>query len=250
MFVQAIGDHCRSNAGTYDPPATESMEDASGTDDLVFEPVDEAKGEPDEARRGVDALKQMCRDVAAPAATIGFLAESIASDPSASPKAHYWAEMIIGQSNLVSELCAFTLGFEQSSHAIRFDQIVSECTWAARSWFRGTIEETLDSVTLVVQRVPMLRLVTNLIAIACQSAGSGGTVRVVLGRDESYAHIEVDSTMARAEPSLTPTPEDSDVLAWRTVSDIVTDLHGRIRIEPGAIGGTSLQIAIPMKPTG
>jgi hypothetical protein len=216
----------------------------------TFRLADEARAHSKEPNPAADAVRRMCSDVAAPAAEIGHLAESIASDPTASPRARHLARMIVMQSDLVSEICASTLVVERSSRLVRLDQIVSECMWRVRSWFRGTIEERIDPVTVSAHRVSMLRLVTTLLTVACQATGPDGGVRIVLGHDGSLAHIEVATTGSRPEPPPSDALGDSDVLEWRIVSDIVADHHGRIRIDPAALGGTSVHIEIPLDATG
>ena len=212
--------------------------------------TEQTRNESGESELGADAVRRLCRDVDAPATAIAHLAESIASDPTASPRARHLAEMIVMQSDFVSELCASTLAIDRPAGVVRLDPIFSTCIWNTRAWFRGAIDERIDPVSIRAQRLPMLRLATNLLAIACQGAGPHGSVRIALGHDSSFAHIAVETIDAGAERGFADVLEGSDVLAWRIVSDIVAEHHGRLRIDPGPRGGTSILVDIPLSGTG
>jgi signal transduction histidine kinase len=200
-----------------------------------------------------EAMLRMCHDLVTPAVTIRHLAEVIAAEPGISAEIRRRASLIAAESTTISDICAFALNVARASSPVRLDRVVSECVTSARSWFRGTIEEKLDDVTIAAPHVQMLRLVSNLLSNACRAAGPGGEVRITLGHDGTVAHLEVTNTGASLEPALLIGPDDSgnpSTLGLRIIMGILTDYHGHVHIEPGLLGGTTMQVELPLDGIG
>jgi signal transduction histidine kinase len=196
-----------------------------------------------------EAILRVCHDLVTPAVTIRYLAEAIEDDPDASADLRRLATLIAAESTAISDICAFVLDTSQKASPVRLDWIVSDCVSSASAWFRGTINERVDPVTLSAQRVPMLRLVSNLLNNACNAAGPDGEVRVTLENDELVAHLDVANTGARLEPELLTGTDGSgtpSTLGLRIVSGILTEYHGQLKVEPGRLGGTTVHVRLPL----
>jgi len=208
-------------------------------------------GDPDGDVR--EAVLRMCHDLVTPAVAIRHLAAAIEATPDLSPIIRRQVALIAAESTHISEICAFTLEVVREPRPVRLDEIVVECVAGARSWFEGTIDVRADPVVLRAQRVPMLRLVSNLLNNACQAAGSGGSVSIRLDHDRYFADLEVINSGAQLEPAMdlgTDRFGRPSTLGLRIVSEILAGHHGRGRIESHAPGGTKVHIQVPLNATG
>ena len=205
-----------------------------------------------EPRRGPtdEALLRMCQDLVTPAVTIRQIAQAIEAEPGMPPSVYRRAAQIAAESDRVSEICAFTLEAVREARPTRLDWIVAECVDSVRAWFRGTIEEKTDSVTVQAPRVPMLRLVSNLLNNACQAAGPDGDVLVTLGFDDEFAILELVNTGDQLDPSLFPGPEcgsgTPSTLGLRIVAGILEDHHGQLHVDERPLQGTVVRVLLPL----
>ena len=222
-------------------------------DDLALAEVASQSGENDSGRDVAgEAVLRMCHDLVTPAVTIRNLAEAIEAEPGISPTIRRRAALIAAESNRVSEICAFTLDVVRETYPVRLDLIILECVESARSWFRGTIETEVDPVNVSAQRVPMLRLFANLLNNACQAAGPGGEVLITLGHDNRSANLEIVNTGAQLDPTSFVGPDGSanpSTLGFQIVAGILNDYHGRLRIKPRFLNGTTVQVQLPVEAT-
>lgn len=196
-----------------------------------------------------EAVLRMCHDLVTPAVTVRHLAEVIESDPDASPEIRRQAALIARESTEISEICAFTLGVVSGSRRVRVDRVISGCISSARTWFKGTIEEELDSATVSAHRVLLLRLVSNLLNNACRAAEPDGNVRIALTRDDTHAHLAVANTGERLDPAAVFGPDglgEPSTLGLRIVRGIVSRYRGELRIESGVFGGTTVEVDLPL----
>ncbi|HYA68061.1 MAG TPA: ATP-binding protein [Acidimicrobiales bacterium] len=199
-----------------------------------------------------EAVLRMCHDLVTPAVTIRHLAEAIEAEPGLSPQVRRHIALIAAESTHISEICGFTLEMVREPRPVRLDEVVSECAAGARAWFAGTIDEDTDHVTIRAQRVPMFRLVSNLLNNACRAAGSDGRVSIRLDHDRVFAYMEVVNNGAQFESAVnlgTLQSENPTTLGLRIVSQILAEHRAQACIEPNGVGGTSVRVQIPLDTT-
>ncbi len=196
-----------------------------------------------------ETVLRMCHDLVTPAVTIRHLAEAIEAEPGLSPKIRRYLSLIAGESTHICEICAFTLEMVREPRPMRLDEVVSECVATVRTWFVGTIDERVDPVMLRAERVSMFRMVSNLLNNACRAAGTGGSISIRLAHDTALAHLEVINSGAQFEPAMNlgaGTVERPSSIGLRIVAEILADHDGYARIEPNALGGTSVKVRLPL----
>jgi signal transduction histidine kinase len=201
-----------------------------------------------------EAILRMCHDLVTPAVTIRHLAEMVATEVDLSDETRRRLSLIATEANNISEICAFALDAVRESHPVRLDVVVQECVDSVRTWFGGKIDvEADEGIVISAQRVPMLRLVANLLNNACQAAGDEGSVRVGLERDDDSAFLDVTNTGAPLDPGLFQGSDGSGrpaTLGLRIVGAILSEYGGQVRCEPGPLGSTSVEVKLPLARRG
>jgi signal transduction histidine kinase len=203
---------------------------------------------PSPAEDPSEVTLRLCHDLVTPAVTIRHLAESLRATREPSDLERI-ANLIVAESTTITEICAFVLERSREPTVVRLDRIVSDCTSSARGWFGGTIIKRLKPVTIHSERVPMLRLVANLVTNACRAAEPDGEVRASLGTDGDDAILEISNTGATLEPSLLLDAGPSTTpptLGLRIVKGILAQHGGTIDVEPRVPGGTMIRVRIPL----
>ncbi len=224
----------------------------ASADDLAALASSVPRAETDPEAAAHEAVLRMCHDLVTPAVTIRHLADAIKAEPTLPQHVRRNLELIAAESTHISEICAFTLEMVREPLLLRLDEVVSDCISGARAWFEGIVEGDVDHVTIRAQRVPMFRLVSNLLNNACRAAGSGGRVSVRLDHDRSFAYLEVVNTGARFEPATnlgTYRSGKPTTLGLQIVSQILADYRAHARIEPHSVEGTSVRIQLPLDAT-
>lgn len=234
-------------------PLSSSFHDAD--DSAILEITGQPSGRIDLDESSEPVLR-MCHDLVTPALTIRRLAELIETEPDLPAEIRRRAELIAAEADRISEICAFALESSRARGSLRLEAVVSECVSSARAWFRGTLEERTTPVTVSAHRVPILRLVSNLLHNACQAAGPHGTVSVSLDHSEQCAVLEIVNSGPPLDPALwwggsrpgdTPRP---DSLGLRIVAGILEDHGGWLDIQSQPLDGTAVRAVLPLKAPG
>ena len=201
-----------------------------------------------------EAVLRMCHDLVTPAVTIRHLAELIATEVDLSNESLRRLSLIATEANNISEICAFALDTVRESRPVRLDFVVQECLESVRTSFGGTIDVEVDEgIVVLAERVPMLRLVANLLNNACQAAGDSGMVHVHLECDADSAFLVVANSGVPLEPGLFEGLDGSGepaTLGLRIVTGILTECGGQVRCEPGPFGSTSVEVQLPLIRSG
>jgi signal transduction histidine kinase len=196
-----------------------------------------------------DTVLRMCHDLVTPAVTIRHLAEALESMPELSQQVRRAASLIAVEADRISEICSWTFEAANEPRPVQLHDIVSECVDSVRTWFRGTVEmHEFVPAMVMSHRVPMLRLVSNLLDNACHAAGPGGTVTVRLTVHADVATLEIANTGAQLDPGLvagSPEAPGPSTLGLRIVAGILEDHGGRLHVERRRQGGTSVQVLLP-----
>ena len=201
-----------------------------------------------------EAILRMCHDLVTPAVTIRHLAELVATEVDLSNETLRRLSLIATEANNISEICAFALDTVRESRPVRLDVVVQECLESVRTWFGGRTDvEVEEGIVVFAHRIPMLRLVANLLNNACQAAGENGIVRVRLERDDDSAFLVVANTGAPLEPGMFEGSDGSGqpaTLGLRIVTGILSECGGQVRCEPGPFGSTSVAVELPLIGSG
>jgi signal transduction histidine kinase len=190
---------------------------------------------------GLPALRELCHDVTAPAASIKLLAEVAAAESDPGPAALARLRQIADEAGKIAQICGYVLDQSHGGSTADLHTVAAETADSFRWRYPGVIDVTAEPVTVAAHPVAVVRILSNLLENACRAAGAGGRVLLTAEHDGDQARLVIADSgpgFGRGEPGKAS-------LGLNIVAATVRRAGGSLRMGSSDLGGLAVTVTFP-----